>query len=156
MKDCEIQKKLNSREGIGLAEALILMIILGVALIAIFSTLEWGSKSYTFARQEMQGRELLFNWVQTFESLWPTSSFPNPDDAFNATAASMGGSWNNANKQARVEGFTIETLTKPVNAGKLPISVRIYVGNSNKGKLVVSMDKSYNIFSNETVSDDSL
>ncbi|MDR1875448.1 MAG: hypothetical protein LBQ90_10620 [Synergistaceae bacterium] len=146
----------KSRKGIGIAECLVLIVVLALATGAIFSTLGWSTGSYTFARREMKGRELLFNWVQTFESLWPTPGHPSPEDAFEKAANALNGTWDRTNRLARVNGFTIVPRAGQESAGKRVIDLKIYGGNNKTGKLIVSMGRSYNIFSSETVSDDSL
>jgi hypothetical protein len=147
---------MKSHKGTGITECLILIIVLGLAVSAIFSTLCWSVKSYTFARQEMKGRELLFGWVQAFESLWPAADASSPEDAFEKVAGILNGTWDNSNKLTCVDGFIIVPRAKTETAGSQVVDLKIYGGSDTKSKLIVDLTRSYNVFSSETVSDNSL
>jgi hypothetical protein len=149
-------RPMRSRRGIGIVECLILIIVLAVVVGAIFSTLNWSVKNYTFARQGMKGRELLFNWVQAFESQWPAPGTASPEDAFKKVAEALNGRWDSANGLIRVNGLTIVPRAGQEVAGRRIINLKIYEGNNTTGKLIVNLSRSYNIFSSETVSDNSL
>ena len=62
------------RKGVSLVESLILIIVLLVTMGAIFATMVESQRSYAFHKQDRESREVLFAWVQAFESIWP------PDD----------------------------------------------------------------------------
>lgn len=147
---------MRPRRGTGIIECLILIIVLGITMSAIFTTLSWSVRNYTFARQEMKGRELLFDWVQTFESLWPTTDASQPEEAFPKVADIMNGTWDKLNNLIRVDGFTIVPQAGRETAGRRVIDLKIYKGDNVRSKPIVNLGRSYNIFSNETVSDNSL
>ena len=59
------------RRGISIIDTLILMIVVGITFGAIFSTMAMAQRSYAVTRQSKDAREILFSFVQTFESLYP-------------------------------------------------------------------------------------
>ncbi|MDR3264483.1 MAG: hypothetical protein LBT15_00585 [Synergistaceae bacterium] len=153
MKGRGIRAKVKSR-GMSIAECLILMVILMVTVGALFTELTWSARTYSSAKQGLAARELLFSWVQTFESLWPNFQ-SKPVDAFKETATVLNGTWDAAGQLGRMGGFTVSAVEKGRAAGVLTLGIRIYSGENPTGDFV-EMDKNYNLFSNEAVSDDAL
>ena len=149
-------RPMGPRKGVGIVECLILILVLTVVMGTIFSALNWSVKNYTFARQGMKGRELLFNWVQAFESQWPAPGAATFEGSFKKVAEALNGSWDSANGLIRVNGFTIVPSPGQEVDGRRVIDLRIYEGNNTRGKLIVNVSRSYNIFSSETVSDNVL
>jgi hypothetical protein len=147
---CRTAECVRLRKGVGIVECLILIVILVLTFEAINTTLSWSSKSYTL--QEIKGRELLFNWSQAFESLWSASDYPQPEDAFEKVADMLNGSWDAAD--VHIGGFTIVARAGIPTAGKLPVELKIYAGDTATGKPVVKANKSFNIFPRKTVSGD--
>ncbi|MDR3264968.1 MAG: hypothetical protein LBT15_03055, partial [Synergistaceae bacterium] len=111
------------------------MIVLALALGAVFSSLEWSAKSYAFTRQDKKSREVLFSWVQHFESLWP-GVYSDPDDAFEEVALSMNGTWIPANHFAHIEGFTVDAVDRQRSGGRMTLSIYIYAGADTAGKSI--------------------
>ena len=147
------------RKGVSLIEVIILLIVLGVTLGAVFTTMAWGSKSYIFNKQDKESRELLFSWAQTFESLWPTDE-TNSNDASSLTSTAneqaqettrrLGG--NVTGTRMRIKGYDIAARPTATNNGKIDLLITI----STDQKAVVNLTRSYNIYTTETVSDDVL
>ncbi|MDR1979014.1 MAG: hypothetical protein LBQ42_09810 [Synergistaceae bacterium] len=143
---------MKSHKGISLAECLILIVVVMGVMAALFRELEWSAKSYAFAREDLKSQELFFNWVQTFESLWP-NVYSDPEDAFQKVAVMLNGTWDDAKKIARVSKLVVEPQALGQSAGRMAIEIKIYSENSPQ-KLMVNLSRSYNSFSNDTVSDD--
>ncbi|MDR2522772.1 MAG: hypothetical protein LBC93_03620 [Synergistaceae bacterium] len=144
--------KHNRREGIGIIETLILLVVLGVTLSAIFTTMAWTSRSYIFGRKGRESRELLFNFVQAFESVWSpgfVAAGAVPPEA-EEVARILGGTWDSSKKQAAVNGFILKAASRGSTGGSMVLRITI----STEGKNIVELDRAYNIYSNETTSDD--
>jgi hypothetical protein len=141
----------GKRKGIGIVECLILMVVVGVTFGAIFSTMAWATRSYAFSRQDKESRELLFSWIQTFESLWP-DAFSDVDDAIEAASNMLGGTWTGG--RAQIGGYTLTALDSGLSEGHLELHVTIAVNDTRK--TLVDLRRRYNAFSNETVSDDAV
>jgi hypothetical protein len=135
----------------GIAECLILMIVVGITFGAIFSTMAWATKSYVFSKQDKDSRELLFSWIQTFESLWP-DAYSDVDEAIKTASVMLGGTW--ANNKAQIGGFTLTAAEVGLSGGNLELHVTIQAEDSKKA--LVDLRRNYNAFSNETVSDDAV
>ena len=156
------------RKGMTLFEVMILLVVLAVTLGAVFSTMAWASKSYAFGRQDKKSREVLFCWVQTFESLWPTKPQPGEslaewknkwkDWGFLNTEAQKQiklageklGVWDSGKNRAIVEGCIVTVTPVSSANGKMDLRVTISSGN----KTLVELTRSYNVYSSDTVSDD--
>ena len=162
MFNCSVFPK-TKRKGLSLVECIILMIVLVVTLGAIFTTMAWAQKSYVFSKQDKDSRELLFNWVQTFESLWPPEVPDGTDlkdpvfltnsanEIIDEVFAILGG--NPANRV--IKGFTVNTTpTLDIPTGK--IDLRIVVRAGSPGKTLVEVTRHYNLYTTDTVSDDVL
>jgi hypothetical protein len=134
-----------------IVECLILMIVVGVTFGAIFSTMGWATKSYAFGKQDKESRELLFSWVQTFESLWP-NAYSDENYAIEAVSKMLGGTWTGS--EARIGGFILTVVNRGFVDGRLELDIAIRTGDSKKN--LVNVRRNYNSFSNETVSDDAV
>jgi hypothetical protein len=141
----------RKRKGMSIVEALLLIVVVGITFGAIFSTMAWAAKNYAFSKQDKGSRELLFSWVQTFESLWP-GAYADAADAAEKASEMLGGTW--ANGTARIGSFTLTAQDQGVTDGALKLEVAIRLGES--GKEMLKLTRFYNAFSNETVSDDAL
>jgi hypothetical protein len=137
-------------------ECVVLILILGISIAAILSTMEWGSRSYAFAKEDLDRRVLLFNWFQAFESYYPGVT----DDFMSACTQAtefVGGEWQVVSSDAPAIGealfggmrFRVEE-TSNLN-GVLEMSVRV---RAQGGKPELVFNKHFNVFSSETVSDD--
>ena len=155
------------RRGISLVECVILVVVLMIAVGAVFSTLGMAQRTYTFHIQDKRAREVLFAWHQTFESMWPpsenfykdTSGWQNQANAvIESTSEAMGfdliGPSTTSPRPARVGGLEIEAEAVALDRrrGRLDLDITVKMGS---GKIIVNrVRRSYNIFSHETVSDD--
>ncbi|MDR2529013.1 MAG: hypothetical protein LBD04_08360 [Synergistaceae bacterium] len=143
---------INKRKGISIIECLILLVVLGITLSAIFSSMAWISRLYAFGRQGREGRELLFSFAQAFESIWhPTfmATGATPTEVEEVTRM-MNGTWDASKKQAKIGGFILKAVSRGSNNGGMTLRIAISV----EGKNIVELDRTYNIYSNETTSDD--
>jgi hypothetical protein len=145
-----------ARPGIGIIECLILIVILGVSIAAILSTMEWGSRSYAFAREDLDRRVLLFNWFQAFESFYPgiANDFA---DACEQTTDFLGGQWRATSLspptgEVVVKGMRFQVRETANGGGIMIMNVTVYPSQRERSELVFS--KRFNVFSSETVSDD--
>jgi hypothetical protein len=150
----------RARKGLSIVEVIILMIVVVVAMGAVFVTMTWANRTYTFSRQDLGSRQLLFSWVEGFESLWRNASMDVGATAKQVTEM-LGGSWDLSLSQGHIGFLTItaaEVLPRDVSSGKMKLHITILadrVSNSyNNKREFVELDRSYNLFSNETVSDD--
>jgi hypothetical protein len=142
----------RKRKGMGIMECLILMIVVGLTFGAMFTTMAWATRSYASGKQDQESRELLFSWIQTFESLWPNAYGGDVDGAIRAASNMLGGTWSNG--EARIGGFTLTAVDAGLSGGNLELRVTIRASDSKK--TLVDLRRNYNAFSNETVSDDAV
>ena len=145
------------RKGFGVIECVILTVVLLVSIGAIFATMAAAQRSYTFHKLDRDSRELLFNWVQTFESLWPPDGMAWTSAAASAQAnviiqevGNLLGTY--ANGVARVGVFTVAAAPGALSNGSISLNVTIREGD--RGRTLVNLTRSYNIYTTETVSDD--
>ena len=138
----------RSRPGIGLVECLILMVVAGVTFGAMFTTIAWGQRNYAFSIQDKESRELLFSWVQNFESVFP-DVHDNVNAASTAVAGMMGGTYSNGT--TRIGGFTITATQNSMNNGALVLEISIRT--TGERKVWVNLFRSFNTFSNDSVPD---
>lgn len=144
------------RKGVGIVEALILMIILGLAFSAIFNTLGWAQRTHISSRQDRESRELLFSWVQNFESAWRPAIGDTPAELTNKAGAAfatvardmMDGTFSNG--IAQIGHFTVQA-TPTLNDRRLDL--RIVVRSADRRAPWVDLTRSFNAFSTDTVSD---
>jgi hypothetical protein len=145
------------RLGVGIVECLLLIVVLSICIAAILTTMGWGSKSYTFAKDDLDRRIFLFNWFQAFESF-----YPGIVDDFAAACAQttdhLGGGWDTTSSIAPVTGeVTLKGVRFQVKEaangdGMLKMDVKVYASESGSAEL--RFTKHFNVFSSETVSDD--
>jgi len=145
------------RKGVGIIECIILMIIVGVTFGAIFTTMAWSQGSYIFSKQDKVSRELFFSWVQAFESTWSperkdtdTVKMTKATSAIEAVARALNGTY--SGETAYIGSFIVRVSLGSINNGTLPLRINIRSG----GKTLVDLERSFNAFSNETVSDDAI
>jgi hypothetical protein len=150
---CSITPRAKKRKGLSITESLILIVVVGLTFGAIFTIMSWSTKSYAFSKQDKGSRELLFNWAQTFESLWPGVYGVNVNGAIEEAAKRLDGTYV-ANGVARIGSFTLTAENAGLSDGVLKLNVTIRAVGSEKK--LVDLERSYNAFSNETVSDDTV
>ncbi|MDR1048999.1 MAG: hypothetical protein LBL51_04520 [Synergistaceae bacterium] len=150
---CSITPRAKKRKGMSITESIILIVVVGITFGALFTVMSWSTKGYAFSKQDNGSRELLFSWIQTFESLWPgTYGVGGVDDAIEAAAKLLGGTCKDG--EARIGGFTLTAENAGLSDGILELHVTIRAIDSEKN--LVDLTRSYNAFSNETVSDDTV
>ena len=154
--DLQVTLYKTRRKGISIIECLILMIILVVSLSAIFITMGWAQRSHATSRNDRESRELLFSWVENFESLWQPGIEDSPGElidkgnrAVEDVAIRMNGTFNNG--VAHIGAFTVKATPK-VNEGRLVLGISI--NSSGRRAPWVTLDRSFNVFYIDTVSDD--
>ena len=140
-------------------EVIFLLIVLSITLGAVFSTMAWAARSYTFGKQDKQSREVFFSWVQTFESMWPTQAYRANPASWSSEARrqieEVGktlGTWDAARSRALIGAYSVTVTPTAPSVGKINLTITIQAGN----KTMVELTRSYNIYSHDTVSDDVL
>ena len=158
----------TGRRGISMVECVILVIVLMIAVGAVFTTLGMAQRNYASHIQDKRAREVLFAWHQAFESMWPPNTDYADTSARWATLAkdqiektnavlgygvsSMDNSTTPPTVMAQAGGFRIDVKPSAPVAGRLDLDITIRMSS---GKIIVNkVRRSYNIFSHETVSDD--
>ena len=141
------------RKGIGIIETIILMVVLGITFGAVFTTLEWAQRSHAFSRHDRESRELLFSWVQNFEAVWPSLE-PDVGNAIRIVSAMMGGSVptvSGVTHTAQLGLFTVAAQDMGQSNGARELRIVISGGRNAPW---VELNRRFNMFSSETVSDD--
>ena len=150
--------KTRRRKGISIIESIILMIVLGIALWAIMTTIAWSTELQTFGRQNMDIQILATSWFEVFESV-----NPEPFDATftMANAANRVAQFLDANSTRNWPNYTIrgyrvhvtgdEYMMAPNGVRTVELSIQ---GDGTRRPVVVS--RRINARSSETVSDDRL
>jgi hypothetical protein len=144
---------LRAREGVTIAECIILVVVVSVALGGLFTTMTWANNTYTFSKQDMGARGLLFSWVQGFESRWKDPM--NVDDTAKDVTQSMGGTWNSG--KGTIGTLTLTASEVARGNGRMKLRIAIFGGQSrkdNKDGKILDLERSFNLYSNDTVSDD--
>ena len=149
----------RTRPGIGIVECIILMVVLGITIMAILATMGWANRSYAFAKEDLDRRTTIFNWIQAFESFFPPPGYNAPGTVAHALSACidatnyLGGSWNAANMEATLKGTRLRVRSEPsITNGVLVMELRAYQPGGASAQ--VTFTKHFNCFSSETVSDD--
>jgi hypothetical protein len=137
----------------GIVECIILLIVLGLSLAAVMSAMGWGSRSYTFAREDLDQHLLLFDWFQTFESFYPGVT-DDVADACGRVTEFLGGSWNTASRQGSFREGRIQVREVANADGILRLNVKVF--RNRGGASAFELERRFNVFSSETVSDDVL
>jgi hypothetical protein len=142
------------RRGVGIVECIILMVILGISVAAIMTTMGWASRTYAFSKDDLDRRTLLFNWCQAFESFFPGVT-DDIDNACRRTTEFLGGSWDTSTKRADFKRahFTV-TSTSATTVAVAELEIKMY--RQAGGTADVSFLRHFNRISSETVSDDSI
>ena len=153
----------SKRKGLSLVECIILIIVTLVTLGAIFATMGLAHKNYAAGKLDRDSREVLFSWIQTFESLWPTPAIMNnPANVHNESllqaeansiiqqTGSMLGTY--ASGVTTIGSFTVEAEPGALSNGSMVLHIEI----SGGGKKIVDLFRRYNVYTTETVSDDIL
>jgi len=146
------------RRGASLVESLILIIVVVMSLGAVFATINWGLRSYTAGRQDLESRQVLFTWYQTFESMWQPPVPPAPvlnavqlEALAQAQIEAVGnilGTWNNG--AANIRGYIVTAVPQVVQDRMLNVTITISSGNR---VLVNNAERAFNIFIGASVAD---
>ncbi|MDR1048305.1 MAG: hypothetical protein LBL51_01000 [Synergistaceae bacterium] len=105
-----------------LVEGIILIVIATITLTAIFQTVAWGSRFYTWFKGDIDGRALMASWSQTFEAVYPSVD-RDPDGAFAEVAALMGGTW--AGGSGEIGGYRVSAASEGVTDGALALTLSV-------------------------------
>jgi len=157
------------RKGVSLVEAMILILVLAITMGAMFATMAWASRTYSFGRQDSESRQVLFRWVQTFESLWqPASVWPpfdpntpnarpsnadlnNEANTRIAEAGGILGVWDGTNNRAQIGSYSVEAIPAADTAsGMMNVTITVSAGNRI---LVGPLVNRFNTFASEFVED---
>jgi hypothetical protein len=136
--------------GVSFVECLILMVVLAITMGAIFTAMQWGSKSYAFAKEDIERRLLIFNWCQAFESFYPGVT-SDVKDAFARTTRFLGGSWDSVGGVASFKEGRIVISDHTSVPGIVSVRLRAHTDYGAAGFV---LERRFNAFSSETVSDD--
>ena len=153
------------RKGVSIVECVILIIVLVVAIGAIFETTALAQRNYTSTKLERDSRNVLFNWVQTFESLWPPDGM-NPHNAADASGAAlvcieqvgnMLGTYSASERLTRIGALTVVATPSAPVGGSMGLNIVIRgSGSSRRSSPLLNLTRVYNLYTTETVSDDVL
>ena len=153
---------LRARPGITIIESIILMMILGIIFGAVFSTAAMAQRAHGDGRQRREARELLFNWIQNFESTWvPDHTLTIPQQNANVMTAiedvqtMMGGTtyWAvPATHISRMGMFNVTVHNNGITDGALDLNIIIAVPRgAAPPRAIMNVQRRFNVFSNETV-----
>jgi hypothetical protein len=117
--------------------------------------MSWASRSYTFAREDLDRRAAFSSWVQAFEAFYPGVT-DDVEAACQQTTEFLGGSWTPTLSEALIGGTRFKMLQWPpaIANGVLTLRVRVYRQNGETADF--TFNRRFNTFSSETVSDDVL
>lgn len=133
------------RKGVSVVESMILMVVLGISIWAIMSTVLWASEMQSFSRQDIGARIVAASWFETADSIPPVSFDSDFSDAIKIVLKQLGG------KNDVLWGFSIKpVLISTLNGAR---EIRLTIETSGKNAPFV-ITRSLNQISVETVSDD--
>jgi type II secretory pathway pseudopilin PulG len=139
------KRSVDTRGGFSLVDCLILLLILGLALGAITSTLFWASDLGNFNRATLGMRTVTSSLFEALESIPPATLDSDFNAAFANLIASLGGSG------GRLGGYTITATAEPAVNGAREVTMTISQEASKKGKY--TLKRSVNSFSENTADD---
>ncbi|MDR1623169.1 MAG: hypothetical protein LBS00_12450 [Synergistaceae bacterium] len=139
------KRSANTRGGFSLIDCLILLLILGLALGAITSTLFWASDLGNFNRASLGMRTVASSVFEALESVPPAVLDSNFNAAFTALIASLGGSGN------RLGGYTFTATSAPAVNGAREVTMTISQTASKKANY--TLRRPINSFSENTADD---
>jgi hypothetical protein len=140
----------------GIVEVIILMIVLGIALWGIMSTVAWSTELQTFARISIDARILASSWFEVFESVNPEpldASF-TMQSASDYVAEVLYPGGNKAYPNYVIHGFRVNVNETSLANGVRSVRLRILAGGDVKRKNPIVVSRQINARSSETVSDD--
>lgn len=135
----------NARGGFSLIDCLILLLILGLALGAITSTLLWASDLGNFNRATLGMRTVASSVFEALESVPPAALDSDFANAFADLVASLGGSG------GALGGYTITATAEPAVNGAREVTLKISQTASKKA--AYTLKRSVNSFSENTADD---
>jgi hypothetical protein len=133
-----------------LVECVILIVVLLITMGAVMTTMQWGSRSYAFAKEDMERKQFLFNWCQAFESFYPGVT-NDVNSAFAMATSYLGGSWEDQGGVANFKNRRI--FISQLSADSGVVTVRL-TSNQGTGTAGFVLDRRFNDSSRKTVSDD--
>ena len=156
----------TGRKGISMVECVILIVVLMIAVGAVFTTLGMAQRNYAQHKQDKQAREVLFAWSQAFESLWPPPGFdidstPTMAQVINQimeTNDNLGYQPVGDNGAALAGGLYIHPTPSVLAVGRIVLDITIKLGSNGKTIVGKTGDtstglRSYNKYNSVTVVD---
>jgi len=143
------------------------MLVLGFTFGAVFITLGWAHRTYLHSRYDRESRELLFSWVQAFDSMWRPTIDDNTGvrlenrarEAIAAAASMMGGTVPiviGGTHTTYINGFTLEiTPHGEVQARdrRLNLEIAIRAGGRLWVNFIGGRARSFSGFPNDGIQD---
>jgi type II secretory pathway pseudopilin PulG len=139
------KRSVNTRGGFSLIDCLILLLILGLALGAITSTLFWASDLGNFSRATLGMRTVASSVFEALESIPPATLDSNFNSAFANVIQSLGGG------SGRLGGYAIAATAQPAVNGAREVTMTISQPTSKKAKY--TLKRFINSFSENTADD---
>lgn len=164
-----VKTAVRRRKGVSLVEAMILILVLALTMGAMFATMAWASRTHAFGRQGTESRQVLFAWLQTFESVWPPNNLWPPFDPNDPVPAppppgtiiqradeqivivgNMLGTWDAPSGRALIGSYTVQAVpAAQAGDGLMTLAITVRAGNRE----LVTLNRSFNIFSSDAVMD---
>jgi hypothetical protein len=133
------------RGGFSLVECILLLLILGLALGAVTSTLFWASNLGNFNRATLGMRTVASSLFEALESIPPAELDSDFNNAFLDLITTLGGS------NGRLGGYSIAATAASAVNGSREVTMTISQAVSKKGKY--TLKRSINSFSENTADD---
>ncbi|MDR1376372.1 MAG: hypothetical protein LBJ22_02580 [Synergistaceae bacterium] len=133
------------RRGISMVECLILLLILGLALEAIVTTMFWASDLGSFNRATLEMHTIASSVFEALEAVPPDDLSGDFAGSFESVIASLGGSgeW--------LGGYAVAATAGPADNGSRVVTMTVSQTLSKKADYVVK--RSINSFSENTTDD---
>ena len=148
--------KTGKHKGLGIVECIILMIVLGISLWSIMSTVAWSTELQTFARNALDARILASSWFEVFESVNPEpvdSSF-TMQSASDFVAGFLDGNYSGTYPNYTINSFRVFVNEVTSADGVRSVELRVDAAGDVKRKKPLVLLRQINARSGETVSDD--
>ena len=151
--------KTGRRKGVSIVESLIILVVLGISLWAIMTTIAWSTDLQTFSRQHIDMQILATSWFEIFESVNPE---PFDDDFTMATASNRVALFLDTGSVRTWPNYVIHGYRVNVSgdeSGMAPngvrtVTLRLESAGGARSKKPVIVSRKINARSSETVSDD--
>jgi hypothetical protein len=142
--------KFGRHRGVSIVECLILIIVLGITMGGIISTVLWASDLTSFNRAELGMRTVAASVFESLEAISPADLDANFDLAVAGVITTLGG--NVGGSGNILGGFTLDARSISSVNGVRTISLTISVPSSKK-RMPLVLERCINSFSEDTVDD---